>query len=263
VLTTVLSALPGGLGALAPRLLARATRMVKKIGSTRQWTRAVDKLTKSWMGGVVSDFSGQGWTAIQDTVMASIKDAPLPEQGSGGFETTAESTWDWSTHLKEGLHTRSADLKEAMLDVIRKADEFTVPAAQTFDRVYRDRVPFLTEHPTEIGPQFEQDFGVKAELEMWIAWGILRDEKYWRVGTDGLTKQDERRAMWPIQERLLALGVPAWEISTVENIVHHHEAQILNMARFIEWAKRKWRRANTSYRPIQIEWLKLSSQGTR
>jgi hypothetical protein len=139
-----------------------------------------------------------------------------------------------------------------MDNTVKEAAKWTESAAQSLYERFHSHCPFLRDKPKNTGDVFVNNFRKNSEMQMWIEWAHARDYNWWRKKqtsghvNDFLPAQRERIAMQPVLERLLALGVPLYEVSSREytgSTVGGRHRQMLDMVKFIEWARAmRWKR---------------------
>lgn len=263
--------LSGLIGPWVPRLMLP----VEKAGSVAHkyisgkvfW---VDDLTAAWTSEAMSE--------LRPVIKDKIKDTGIGLMTAKGgstsdpFKPVVDNTLNYASRLKEGINRRAYLLKLAMDELIEMSDLFSVEIAQAMSDAFKVRCAFLTDLPADTGSGFRSLFTQQAEITMWVAWAVQRDEQYWRwhqyrSGFFGNNwhAQDERRAMQPILDRLIKLGVPQDQVSTIEgHYAGGHSSRFLDMIKLIEWGKRSpppsgWKasasRAVCSH--VNTDWLRL------
>jgi hypothetical protein len=250
----VLSLLLGGLvKAWVPRLLA-------PVHPDSQ----LDALTNAWVKDALTNTGKEVQGLIQGTILGKMKD--LATGGTNDeYAPVVESTVVTIGRLKAGVDGRARRLLGAVDKLIDNPAPWTVSAATMLENGFSTSCPFVTDEPV-VGKDFDNSFAQKAELGMWVSWGLARKETWWRKQESQiLLSQGE--SMYTIANRLSALGVPLDAISTVGQIgVYQRRGRIFDMVKFIEWAK--WydltRQSADRLRRIPLpEWLKVRRDPNR
>jgi len=224
-MSAVLNILLGGVvGAWVPRLLKPVT--VSKLFDT-------DALTNAWVKDALTNTGGEVKKALEGTIMGGLQKAATYST-KDPYVPVIENTMLAINRLKTGIDGRAKLLLRAMDELIEKPGAWTVPAATALELGFKNACPFITDEPT-VEAGFEQSFRRKAELAMWISWGLARDEAYWISKSPEGTAQQE---MFPILEALFDLGVP-WQTIGVSKRVSMHQGPVtvFDMLKFINWAK--------------------------
>jgi hypothetical protein len=197
----------------------------------------MDGLVSNWVKDTVEAAGGEAKSAISGTLGEELKNAAVGRT-SDPYQPVVEKTLIYASRLEEGIKKRSYWLKKMMDEFIDKADRWTPAAAALFEKAMLKFNPFIVDMPKDTGDEFKQNFQAEAEISMWVAWGLARDEKWWIKEQDRWAQgQEERKNFYPIMQRLLALGVPldqiaSWGTGYLDN------RKLLDMVKFIAWAKK-------------------------
>jgi hypothetical protein len=267
-------ALQAFVGPWAPRLLAPITEKantVKVYMQGRFWV--VDELSAAWTHQAFSglhDPAKELAKSIKDTAVEKAKSMAV--KMSDAFEPIAEETLIYTARLKEGIHTRGKLLMAMIDELIERSDTIPVAQATSLFNGYVNNCSFLTDVPGDVGDVFKIRFKAEAELAMWVAWAVARDENHWRwaqqtYGAFGSNfhAQPERSAMDPIRLRLIALSVPEGEFSSTESMyAGGYKWEGIDMVKLIQWGKKMSKPKDVLVSPakevcrqVDPNWLKI------
>jgi hypothetical protein len=211
---------------------------------------AGDELVKDWMAaafsGGMKEFGVHAGSELGKEVLShaqsqlKLQAQEIIAYKSSSFKPVVEEAADWGSRLKEGIHKRALQLLSALDKAIEESGSWSVPAAEFMQKSFYNHCPFITDMPSDTGDKFKADFQQVAELSMWDAWGMARDEKWWKENPN----HKHLLKMGPIFDRLVALGVPASEIAIYQNWRGTSIASArrpgwrFDMIKFIEWSKK-------------------------
>ncbi len=198
--------------------------------------QSIDSLTASIAADSLKGLTTETQNYVQGTAFDKLKQPGKSTRDP--YEPVADNSVTYSSRLKEGIERRALKLKAAM-DKVLKA-QLTQPwpeaIAKNFSEAVVANCPFITDVPDDTSDEFRKDFRDQSELAMWVAWAIQQDVNWWRKADI-----EDIDAMTPVSTRLVIVGVPWLQISdefigdgvfTVPRRI-----RILNMVKFIEWAK--------------------------
>lgn len=209
----------------------------KLLGPAKEFGAEMDGLVSNWVKDTVVAAGSEAKSAMKGTLVEQLKNIAVG-QTNDPYKPVVEKTLIYASRLEEGIKKRAYWLKKMMDDCIDHADQWTPTAASQFEKATLNFNPFVVDMPTDIGDDFKKNFQAEAEISMWVAWGLARDEKWWIKEQDSWKSgQEERKNFWPILQRLLTLGVPMSEISSW-GIGYLDNRQLLDMVKFIAWAKK-------------------------
>jgi hypothetical protein len=219
--------LGGTVNRWAGRLIAPAKSYVQK---------QYDELAAVWVKDTLGDVVPEVTKAVQGKVVEKFKQVAVGTSESA-YAPVVEKTLIYGSRLKEGIKTRAYALKAMLDDLIAAPDAWTLPAAESLERAFKNRCPFLVDMPTDTGAEFKKNLQHDAEWEMWRAWGAARDENWWKSNSQSM----EQWAMAPILRRLEVLGVSTNKVATFTRtgttIASMRRGYRFDMLKFIEWAR--------------------------
>ncbi len=202
-----------------------------------------DELVGKWIKVTISEGTKHFVTEVGKEVYKNMQDTLLDNlknntQGiiSDPYEPVVESTVVWNARLEEGILKRSYTLKKGVEEWIKNADNWSVPAAEFLKNSFLNYCPFITDVPEDMEDAFKIDFRRLAELTMWRAWGIARDENWWTKNPN----DSSIFLMGPIFDRMVSLGVSPSDVANNMGwtSMYRRPGWRFDMVKFIGWSKR-------------------------
>lgn len=242
VFSTILSLTAGF---WVPRFLKPVTPAAKGIS---------DNLVKLWVSLPISKgmkrFGVHVGTEVGKEVLSHVGETLklqaheiMTSSGEDAFEPVVETTINWGGKLKEGIKDRAFILKKGLDEIIKNSDSWSVPAAEFLQKSFESYCPFIVDMPGDPNEgNYKSEFQRISELAMWRAWGLVRDEKWWK---DNPSHEHGKILGPPMFYRLTSLGVAPIEIADYISsyggttlVTARRPGWRFNMVKFIDWSKK-------------------------
>jgi hypothetical protein len=240
LMVTTLSILTGGAaGILAEGLVKRLPVLEKTVFSMQGGLVKVMKVAREdpvlykVFKDTTKDLVKKGIEKVDDLALDQFKAEPP----SSGFEPVGMRVDTYRDQLTQGIIDRGTYLWNFADFLYDTADNWSPEFADTMRQgLYRN--DFFQKKPHLHKEVLVQ----KAELALWSAWALPRDEDYWtkQVAMQRSGLRSEALDWAPVRNRLKDLGVPedAISVSGIQwGFVRSKAAQGLDVIGFMKWVK--------------------------
>lgn len=218
LMVTTLSILTGGvIGALGDGLEKRLPKLEETVfkmeGGIMKATKvaADDTVLYKIMKDTTKDLVKRGGNAVIQFGLDQFKGDPP----TSGFEPVGKEVDEYRDDLTQGIIDRAKFLHTLFEVMYEQADSWTVEAADAMRKGMYQNNDFFRENPYRAARHILE---VKAEMALWSAWALARDDDYWqgqRAATQSSLSNTEALSWAPVRDELVNLGVPEDAITVV------------------------------------------------
>jgi hypothetical protein len=228
-LDPLLGAAQAGLGSWIGKLVGV---QVEAAGKTA--TEASEDLVGEFFKKTYDTLTEKGKELVKDTLFEKESD------GSRQWEPFADKPDTYERKMDVMLWRLKAQIQANLNPLVTRAEHsWSRAEAEIFSYSFQRSCPYFTDLPDDLSDAFGAKVQVVSELMMWVAWARAQDEKWWR---DQPRDDGNRMLNWDhVLDRLLALHVPPLDVMSyyrVGDAFLNRGAQLLDVVKFIEWAKR-------------------------
>ncbi len=207
LMITTLSILTGGAASVLGEELVKAMPAVEKTVFSQQGgllrvmkVAEEDRFLYKFFKETTKDLVKKGVEKADDLALDEFKGEP-PESG---FQPVGMRVAEYTDALTQGIDARAQFLWNFADFLYQTADTWTPDLADIFRQgLYRNEF-FQRKH---LAPRKKLE--ENAELALWAAWALPRDEDYWNVQLAMVPYGRSESFDWaPVRSRLIELGVP-------------------------------------------------------
>jgi hypothetical protein len=236
----VLSVVTGGVaGAFADGLVKRMPAIEKVAASAENSlanvvkTAEEDPVLYKVFKDTTKDLVKKGADKLQEVGLDRFKAEPR----SNGFKPEGLSVSDYRDLLTQGIISRGSLLWNFADALYRSAEDWSPEVADLIGRGLYQSDFFKQKYRAQ-----KEMLKKKAELALWCAWALPRDEKYWTIQRTLVMYKSNTEALdWaPVRDELKGLDVPedAITLSGVQSGFWKNKAvKGLDVIGFMNWVK--------------------------
>ena len=155
------------------------------------------------------------------------------------WEPVVDDPFKYYLKIEKSLATLEGQVLSVLDDLVDRAKSWSAEDAEAVSLEFEASCPYMTLLPNDTGPKFVAAVQNAAEWTMWVEWGLARDVAWWREHNSDVSGNE--MAMYdPMLDRLFQLGVSLRDVTRWDRVgstVYNQDARVLDMMKFIEWAK--------------------------
>ena len=188
-----------------------------------------DSLLTEWTGNAFKELAKLGDEKVREAGINKLKS----EVAAEAFDPAGMTPHDYTASLQLGIEQRADAMSDIARSVHREFHHIPVEVAQAVNKAFLQSA-FFTALPGEIN---ETALERSAELMLWIAWGKLRDVRYWDVQKAILLYNSSEIWEWtPLLKELARLNAPLKQF-TIKMHGMRGPIATVDMPAFIAWSK--------------------------
>lgn len=240
--------------------LEQIAGQVTKDSLLTEWTgnaiKVVATAGEEWGKGKIMDLGSPGspaspqqprgfldWQKDAQPIILLQNAPPPPAPETTPFEPTGMSASDYTQTLRLGIGRRADAMSDIARTFHRELTAIPPKAAEAINKSFLSS-SFFTSLPTK--ELDETQLQRSAELMLWVGWGRVRDEPYWRKEHSrylnmGTHEQAEHWHWVPLLKELSQFGVPDSAIALPAQkhkwMNRVEQTKVFNMLGFMTWSR--------------------------